>query len=254
MTPEQRAEALLPGERLDDLQRGGLYIIQDPALFCFGMDAVLLSDFAACREGNRVLDLCSGNGIIPLLLYARCHEIRVTGLELNEKSAFLAERSIRLNGLEDRISMITGDVREASRLFGHASFHVVTANPPYMKAAGGLKNMDSAKAMARHETACSFDDVCAAAAHCLKSSGRFYLVHRPSRLPELITVLKEHHLEPKRMQLVYPYADKDANLVLIEAVKGGGPEMKLLPPLIVYKEDGSYTDDIYRIYGAESKK
>ncbi len=252
MTPEQKAEAILPGERLDDLQRGGLYIIQDPALFCFGMDAVLLSDFAACRDGDRVLDLCSGNGIIPLLLYARCPGITVTGLELNEKSTSLAARSFRLNGLEDKLCMVTGDVREASRLFGHASFHVVTANPPYMKAAGGLQNPDSAKAMARHETACCFDDVCAAAAHCLKSSGRFYLVHRPSRLPELIVAMKKHHLEPKRMRMVYPYADKAANLVLIEAVKGGGEEIKLLPPLIVYKEDGSYTDEIYRIYGAES--
>lgn len=249
MIPERAGELVRENERLDDLQRGGLYIIQDPGLFCFGIDAVLLSDFAACRPGDKVLDLCCGNGIIPLLIYVRMPGIRITGLEISERSAGLAQRSVALNGLEDHIDIRIGDIKEAAGIFRHASFDAVTANPPYMKGQSGLTNRSSAVAEARHELSMDFDDLCAAAAHCLKSSGKFYLVHRPARLAELITVLKKHGLEPKRMRLVHPAADKDANLVLIESVKGGRTQMQVMPPLVVYGDDGRYTQEIYRIYG-----
>ena len=251
MIPERAKELLKDCERLDDLQRGGLYIIQDPDLFCFGIDAVLLADFAACRGEERVLDLCCGNGIIPLLIWARKPGTRITGLEIAGKSADLARRSTVLNGIEDDIDIITGDIKEAAGIFRHASFDTVTANPPYMKSAGGRVNRSGAVAEARHEISMDLDDLCTAAAHCLKSSGRFCLVHRPSRLPELISVLKAHHLEPKRMRLVYPAAGKEANLVLVESIKGGRAEMRVMPPLIVYGEDGRYTPEIRRIYGTE---
>lgn len=240
---------LKENERIDDLQRNGYRIIQNTKGFCFGMDAVLLSGFAFVRPGERAIDLGTGTGIIPILLEAKCQGEHYTGLEIQEEMADMARRSVALNQLEKKISVVTGDIREASRLFGAASFDVVTSNPPYMNDAHGLKNPELPKAIARHEVLCTLEDVAGQAARLLKPGGRFYLVHRPHRLIEIITALTRVKLEPKRMKLVHPFVDKEANMVLIEAVRGGKSMIKVEAPIIVYKEPGVYTDEIYTIYG-----
>lgn len=236
-------------ERIDDLQRNGYRIIQKKKGFCFGMDAVLLSGFASVRAGEKAIDLGTGTGIIPILLEAKTEGKDFTGLEIQTEMAAMAQRSVRLNHLEERIKIVQGDIKEASRIFGKASFDVVTSNPPYMNDSHGLKNPDLPKAIARHEVLCTLEDVVREAAFLLKSGGRFYMVHRPHRLAEIITILSEYRLEPKRMKLVHPFADRDANMVLVEAVRGGRSMMKVEAPIIVYKEPGVYTDEIYTIYG-----
>ena len=240
---------LMENERLDDLQRNGLKIIQKTDGFCFGMDAVLLSGFASVKPGERALDLGTGTGIIPLLLSAKTKGDHFTGLEIQTEIMKMAQRSVALNGLEKKIDIIQGDIKEASRIFGAASFDVVTSNPPYMNDAHGLKNPGDVKAISRHEVLCTLEDVVGEGTKALKPGGRFYMVHRPHRLAEIITVMRQYKLEPKRMKFVHPFADKDANMVLIEAVRGGGAWLKLEPPVIVYKEPGVYTDEIYEIYG-----
>ncbi len=240
------------GERLDDLQIKGYRIIQNPGKFCFGMDAVLLADYAKVKEDARVLDLCCGTGIVPILMAAKNEGGHYTGLEIQEESARMACRSVALNGLEEQIQIVTGDCKEASRLFGNASFSVVTANPPYMAGDGGRKNQNEALTIARHEVECTLDDLLRESARVLKNGGRFYMVHRPFRLPEILSKMSAAGLEPKRMRLVYPCADKEANLVLLEGVRGGRPQLDVDAPLIVYKNDGSYTDELLHIYGIET--
>lgn len=236
-------------ERFDDLQRNGYQIIQNKDKFCFGMDAVLLSGFVQVKDGERVLDLGTGTGIIPILLSAKTKGKHFTGLEIQAEMAEMAGRSVAHNHLEERIEIVTGDIKESSHMFGGASFDVVTSNPPYMNDAHGLKNPDLPKAIARHEVLCTLEDVVREGAKVLKPGGRFYMVHRPHRLIEIITVLNAYKLEPKRMKLVHPYVDKEANMVLIEAVRGGKPMIKVEAPIVVYKEPGVYTEEIYELYG-----
>ena len=240
---------LKSGERLDDLQRNGFRIIQDPERFCFGMDAVLLSGFATAPEGGRVLDLGTGTGIIPILMAAKTKASELVGLEIQEESADMANRSVLLNNLQTRVKIVQGDIKEAGNLFDAASFDVVTSNPPYMIGGHGLKNPDAPKAIARHEVMCDLEDVVRAAAKCLKSGGKFYMVHRPFRLAEIMVVMHEYKLEPKRMQLVYPFVDKEPSMVLIEGVRGGKSRITVEKPLIIYEEPGKYTPEIYDIYG-----
>mgnify|MGYP002511243384 CR=1 FL=1 len=240
---------LKENERIDDLERSGYHIIQDTGRFCFGMDAVLLSGFARVKDGAKVLDLGTGTGIIPILLEAKTKAAHLTGLEIQEDSADMARRSVCLNGLQDKITIVTGDIKEAAGLFDAASFDVVTCNPPYMTESHGLTNPSDAKAIARHEILCTLEDVIVQTAKLLKPGGNFYMVHRPFRLAEIITLLCACKLEPKRMQLVYPYVDKEPNMVLIEANRGGKPRMTVEKPLIVYKEPGVYMPEIYDIYG-----
>lgn len=249
MNKGNSALELREDERIDDLQRNGLRIIQKTDGFCFGMDAVLLSGFARVREGEMAVDLGTGTGIIPILLSAKTEGKHFTGLEIQTAVADMASRSVRLNGICDRVRIVQGDIKEASQLFGKASFDVVTSNPPYMNDAHGLKNPDLPKAIARHEVLCTLDDVVREAAMLLKPGGRFYMVHRPHRLVEIIAAMRMYKLEPKRMKLVHPFVDKDANMVLIEAFRGGRSMMKVEAPIIVYKEPGVYTDEIYEIYG-----
>ena len=240
---------LKENERVDDLQRNGYGIIQRKGAFCFGMDAVLLSGFAAVRQGEQALDLGTGTGIIPILLEAKSEGRHFTGLEIQPEMADMARRSVAYNHLESKIEIVTGDIKEAGRLFDLASFDVVTSNPPYMNDAHGLKNPDLPKAIARHEILCTLEDVVRSAAILLKPGGRFYMVHRPHRLIEIISVMRQYRLEPKRMKFVHPFIDREANMVLIEGVRGGKPMVKLEAPIIVYKEPGVYTDEIYEIYG-----
>ena len=240
---------ILPHERVDDLQRNHYQIIQDPGRFCFGMDAVLLSGFAQVKPGEKALDLGTGTGIIPILLEAKTEGDHFTGLEIQSESADMARRSVALNHLEGRIDIVTGDIKEASKLFGASSFEVVTTNPPYMIGKHGIQNPEDTKAIARHEILCELEDVIRESARLLKPQGRFYMVHRPFRLAEIFSKMVEYHIEPKRMKLVYPFVDKEPNMVLIEGLRGGKPRMTVEKPLIVYKEQGVYTDEIYDIYG-----
>ncbi len=240
---------LKPGERLDDLQRNHFQIIQNPRRFCFGMDAVLLSGFAKAKAGARVLDLGTGNGIIPILMAAKTEAEHLTGLEIQPESVDMAKRSVLLNDLTERVSIVEGDIKSASGLFGAAVFDVVTCNPPYMPGQHGLVNSDQAKALARHEIACTFEDVAREAGKLLRPGGTFYLVHRPFRLAEIISTLLTYKLEPKRMRLVYPFADQEPNMVLLEACRGGNSRMRVEPPLIVYKEPGVYMPEVYEVYG-----
>lgn len=240
-----------PEERLDDLQIKGYKILQNPGRFCFGMDAVLLSAFADVKKNEKALDLGTGTGILPILLHAKYKGVHYTGLEIQPESADMARRSVAYNGLEEKIDIVTGDIKEAAEQFGPASFDVITTNPPYMIGDHGLKNEKEALYIARHEALCTLDDVLAQSAKVLKVKGRFYMVHRPFRLPEIMTKMCKYGLEPKRMRLVYPYVDKEPNMVLIEGRKGGNPRMTVEAPLIVYEKDGSYTQELLGLYAGE---
>lgn len=240
---------LLEMERIDELHRNQYKIIQNPQGFCFGMDAVLLSGFANVYRGEQVLDLGTGTGIIPILLEAKTEGEHFTGLEIQEYSADMARRSVLLNNLQRKVEIVCGDIKEASKRFGRAVFDVVTTNPPYMNEMHGLQNPNTAKAIARHEVLCTLEDVVREAAAVLKPGGRFYMVHRPRRLVEIIGMLSRYQLEVKRMKPVYPSAEKEANMVLLEAVRGGHPLMRMEAPIIIYTEPGVYSKEIYEIYG-----
>lgn len=235
-------------ERVDDLHRNGYVIIQDPKRFCFGIDAVILSGFAEVKKGENVMDLCTGTGIIPILLEAKTEGSHFTGLEIQEESVEMAKRSVRLNGLEDKVTIDFGDVKNTEALYRASSFDVVTVNPPYMNEGGGLKNGYSPKTIARHEVLCSLEDVVDAAARLLVPQGRLYMVHRPHRLTDIMVTLRNHRLEPKRLRFVHSYADREPVMVLVEAVSNGKPMVKVMPPLIIYKEDREYTGEIMKIY------
>lgn len=246
MTPN---DLVHDNERLDELHRNGYFIIQDPERFCFGMDAVLLSGFARAKKGERVLDLGTGTGIIPILMEAKTKAKDFTALEIQEESADMARRSVLYNHLEEKIKIVTGDIKDASKLFGASSFDIVTTNPPYMIGEHGLSSESKAKAIARHEVLCDLDDILRESAKLLNPGGRFYMVHRPFRLAEIFSKMVAYRIEPKRMKLVYPYVDKEPNMVLIEGLRGGKSRLTVEKPLIVYKEPGVYTDEIYEIYG-----
>lgn len=241
--------SLKSNERIDDLQRNGYKIIQNPGKFCFGMDAVLLTGFAHAKKEDFLLDMGTGTGIIPLLMEAKYHCAHLTGLEIQPESADMAERSVALNRLTDKITIVTGDIKEADKIFPSASFDCITCNPPYMIGSHGITNPDTPKAIARHEILCTLEDVVSQAAKLLKPGGSFFLVHRPFRLAEIMTTLVEYKLEPKRMQLVYPFADKEPNMVLLEAIRGAKPRMTVEKPLIVFQSPGVYMPEISEIYG-----
>lgn len=244
------SESLLKaGERLDDLERNGYRIIQSRERFCFGMDAVLLSGFVQVKDGACVLDLGTGTGIIPILLEAKTGGGHFTGLEIQEESADMARRSVRLNGLEDKIDIVNGDIKDASTLFGASSFDAVTTNPPYMVGQHGLTNADEAKTIARHEVLCTLEDVISQAARLLKPGGHFFMVHRPFRLVEIFCLMHQYRIEPKRMRMVHPFADREPNMVLIEGLRGGNARLAVEKPLIVFKEKGIYTEEITELYG-----
>lgn len=230
---------LRPGERLDDLQIGGLELIQDPKKFCFGVDAVFLSDFVRVRPGENVLDLGTGNGIIPVLLSAKTEARHITGLEIQADTAEMARRSVAHNHLEDRIDIVTGDIKEAAELFKPAFFDVITTNPPYMLADHGMRNPDDAKAIARHEVLCSLDDILRESMRLMQDKSRFYMIHRPFRLTEIMIKMHQYKIEPKKIRFVHPYIDKEPAMVLIEGVRGAKPRVTVEPPLIIYDRNGT---------------
>ena len=234
MTDNKGTELLKPGERLDDLQIGGLELIQNPAGFCFGVDAVFLSDFVKVKPGETVLDLGTGNGIIPILLSAKTGGKKFTGLEIQENTADMARRSVAYNHLEERVDIVTGDIKEAAEIFKPAFFDVITINPPYMLADHGLRNPDSARAVARHEVLCSLDDILRESMRLLQDKGRFYMIHRPFRLTEIMIKMNHYKIEPKRIQFIYPHIDREPAMMLIEGVRGAKPRVTVEPPIIIY--------------------
>ncbi len=305
-------EAPVENERIDDLQRDGCRIIQRPDLFCFGMDAVLLASFANVRRGENVLDLCSGNGVVPILMDARLprgeKNVHFTGVEINSISVDMARRSAAMNGQSDRITFLRGDVREVCRPkakpaigdthednssiekpaigdthegnssiekpaegnscviedniesgttvetedvrnLAPGSFHCVTVNPPYMTGGTGLISDSEDKMIARHELICTVDDVAAAASRALRFGGHLYMVHRPHRLGDIFRAMAAHGLEIKKMRMVHPFAHKEANMVLIDAAKGGKSYVHVERPLIIYENAGVYTEEVRALYG-----
>ena len=224
-----------PTERLDDLQLNDMYMIQDRELFCFGMDAVLLSDFVSITAGTNLLDMCTGNGILPLLLSAKTKASHIDAIEIQETSAKLAEKNVSLNGLDDLITVRQGDIRSGIDIYGRNSFDNISANPPYINEKHGLLNPDMPKAIARHELMCTLGDVLDVGHALLKPGGHFFMVHKPHRLAEIIHDMSDVGLEPKRLRMVYPAADKEANMILIEGTKGGHKGMKHDPPVILGK-------------------
>lgn len=239
---------LKQGERLDDLQCKGYEIIQNPDIFCFGMDAVLLADFAKNKPEGRVIDLGTGSGVIPILMEGRGKGKQFVGLEIQEYSADLATRSVLHNNLQDKIRIVNGDIKNIKELFKQSSFDIVTSNPPYIDSNHGLRNTMDAKNIARHEILVTLEDVVKAASYLLVQGGSFCMVHKPFRLAEIIRMLSAYKLETKRICMVQPYEDKEPNMVLIEATKGGKPMVKVEPALIVYNKDGSYKDELLRRY------
>jgi len=239
----------LGGERIDDLHRGGLRIIQDPELFCFGMDAVLLAHFAEARAGETLLDVGAGTGVIPILLSALSDCGALHGLEIQPAYAALARRSVALNRLENRVFIHEGDITREPMIYRAGQFDAITANPPYVKKGGGPVNPSDAKAVARHEIRCDLSVVIEKSARLLKPNGRFYMVNRPERLADIVVLARKHRLEPKTLRFVQPQIDAQPNLVLLHAVKGAGSMVKVLPAMIVYGPDRTYTPELREIYG-----
>lgn len=237
MINNKRPDLIRQGERVDDLQIGGLKLIQNPSGFCFGVDAVFLSDFVKVKPGETVLDMGTGNGIIPVLLSAKTRGKKFTGLEIQADTADMARRSVEYNHLEDRIEIVTGDIREAAEIFKPAFFDVITTNPPYMLALHGQRNPDNAKAIARHEVLCKLDDILRESMRLLQDKGRFYMVHRPFRLTEIMIKMSYYKIEPKRIQFIHPYIDKEPVLVLIEGVRGARSRVTIEPPIVIYEKE-----------------
>lgn len=235
-------------ERIDDLHRNGYLLIQNTKMFCFGIDAVLLSGFAQVKKGEIMLDLGTGTGVIPILLEAKTEGKHFTGLEIQKESVDMARRSVILNGLEQKINIDEGDIKQAVSLYGSSIFDVVTSNPPYMNVGGGLKNECTAKAIARHELLCNLEDVIYNASKLLKTGGRFYMVHKPHRLTDIIVIMRKYQLEPKRLRFVHSYAEKEPSLLLIEGTRNGKPMIKIEKPLVIYQQNGEYTEEIKKIY------
>ncbi len=239
-------------ERIDDLQIKNLKIIQHIKKFCFGMDAVLLSDFVDVKKDECILDLGTGTGIIPILLVGKTEAAHITGIEIQLEMAQMANRSVMLNHLSEKIKIIHGDLKEATQLLGAGKFDIITTNPPYMNT--GLKNPEDTKAIARHEIKCTLEDVVKTGSGMLKIGGKFAMVHRPERLVDIIFLMRQYKIEPKRLRMVHPYPHKRANLILIEGVRGGRAYLNMMEPLYVRNADGSYTQEIDRIYGKDVKE
>lgn len=248
---EEAKDLLRGNERIDDLQRSGLRIIQDPKGNRFSTDAVLLSSYCRAKRSDRVVDLGTGTGILPLLVWAKWHPKSIIGLELDVPTADMAGRSVKLNGLDGNIRIISGDLKDAASLLGKASCTLAVSNPPYIKHGGGLKGESGARALARHEIGCTFEDVAKAASELLVPAGRFALVHRPDRLADIMCSLRSWGLEPKGMRTVHTKASEPPVLVLVTSIKGASPGLKIGPSLVIYGEDGKYTEETDRIYYGE---
>ena len=244
---------LKENERIDSLQRNGYSIIQNSTRFCFGMDAVLLTEFVNLKKGDRVIDLCTGTGVIPILLCAKSQAEHFEAVEIQEETADMAKRSVILNNLEDRIDVKCEDLNNLKSVFENASFEAVTVNPPYMIPGKAIVNPDESKAIARHEIKCTLNDVLSESSRLLKNGGKLFMVHKPERLDEIIVAMKEVKLEPKRLRIVYPRIDSKPNMILIEGAKCANAGMIVEKPLIIYDESGKYTREVAKIYESDDE-
>ncbi|MBQ0140441.1 MAG: tRNA1(Val) (adenine(37)-N6)-methyltransferase [Kurthia sp.] len=238
-------------ERLDYLLAEELRIIQSPSVFSFSLDAVLLSKFVNVpHHKGSIIDLCAGNGAIPLFLSART-KATITAVELQERLADMATRSVKYNDLEQQIKIVLGDVKTIAPVLGIEKHDVVTCNPPYFLAhEASDKNLKEHMAIARHEIYLKLDEMIYTTGKLLKQGGKAAFVHRPGRLLDIVTAMRANRIEPKRIQFVYPKKGKEANTLLIEGIKDGKPDLKILPPLYVYGEDGEYTSEVREmLYG-----
>ena len=239
---------LKQGERIDDLQIGGLKIIQNPQKFCFGLDAVILANFATIKKGDFVVDFGTGTGIVPILIAGKTGASRIIGIEIQSDMVEMATRSVRMNRLEDRITILHGDIRKVNHYIKDNSVDLVVSNPPYMNTGKGLVNPNSSKAIARHEIMCTLEDIISSAAKILKNGGRLAIIHRSNRLVDVLYAMRSRGIEPKRLRMVHPTVDRESNLFLVEGTKGGGTFLKVLKPLVIYDGDGNYTEEIHKIY------
>lgn len=236
-------------ETLDDLQIGGIHVIQKRNAFRFGVDAVLLANFARVKRGMKVIDLCSGTGIIPFILAGKTEAAYITGIEIQEEMVEMANRAIEFNELNDKMQFINGDLKNLKLLKSVDRVDVVTVNPPYKLRNSGIINEDDKNAIARHEICCTLEDVIIACRTVLKDNGRMYMVHRPERIADILCLMRKHRIEPKAIRMVHPNTKKAPNIVLIEGQRDGGEFLKWQPPLYVYNDDGGYTEEIDKIYG-----
>lgn len=237
------------GETLDDLQLKNLYVIQKKKGFRFGIDAVLLANFAQVKRGSSVIDLCSGTGIIPFIIAGKTEASSITGIEIQEEMVEMAKRSVQFNKLEHRINFINGDLRNLELLKKLPKADVVTVNPPYKLANSGIVNPEDKMAIARHEICCTLEDVIIACRILLNDNKRMYMIHRPDRLADILTLMRKHKIEPKRIQMIHPNTKKAPNIVLVEGQRDGGAFLKWEPPIFVYDEYGNYSEQINKIYG-----
>lgn len=242
---------LLQDEAIDDLQLDNLYLIQKKQGFRFGIDAVLLSNFANVKNKHRVIDLCTGTGIVPFLIYGKYKPKEVVGIEIQEDMVEMAIRSSKYNEIEDVVSFKNADLKDIKYLSSLGTFDVLTVNPPYKLNNSGIVNLDDKLAIARHEIMCSLEDVIVASRKLLKDNGRMFIVHRPERLIDIFELMRKYKIEPKRVQMVQPNINKAPNIVLVEGQRDGGAYLKWEKPIYVYNEDGTYSEEINKIYGRE---
>ncbi len=236
-------------ERIDEIGFGGLRLIQDDEMFCYGIDAVLLAAFACRRSHGSVADLGTNNGVIPLIMSSLGKAKTLAGIEMQERACSLARRSVEMNGLSGRVNIVNADILAVREHFSAGSFGCVVTNPPYMAAGTGIINAEDSLTAARHETTAGLSDFIRQAAYLLKDRGYFYMIHRPTRIVDISVLCRENRLEPKYIQLISPHMGEKPNLMLIECCKNGGKELKLLDPLYVYERDGVYSKKILEIYG-----
>ena len=240
MNPSELSAATFP--------KTNLTVLQDKSSFCFGIDAVLIADFARVKNGGKVFDLGTGTGIIPLLMAKTSKASHLTALEIQKESAEIASLNVEKNHLKEKISVVHGDIKSVRELFEPERADVVTSNPPYAKANAVRKNPNEAKNIARHEILCNLEDVVSAASYLLKSNGSFFMIHRPERLSEIFVTFKKYRLEAKTLQLVQPFSYSAPTMVLIEGRKNARAEIKILPTLVIYKAQGEYSESVKRIY------
>lgn len=244
-------EYLRENETLEDLQLNGIHIIQKKDSFRFGIDAVLLANFVKVNKRMQVMDICSGTGIIPFIIAGKSDVPKIKGIEIQEEMVEMATRSVKYNGLSDRIEFINEDLKNLESLKKLGKYEAVTVNPPYKLYNSGKINYDIKSAIARHEICCTLEDVIVACKTLMKQNGKMYMVHRPERIADILYLMKKYKIEPKRMRMVHPYPNKVANIVLIEGQNFGGSFLKWEPPLYVYDENGCYSNEIKKIYGRE---
>lgn len=240
---------IMENETIEDLQLGNLKILQKKDGFRFGIDAVLLSDFAKDERADDVLDLCTGGGIIPILLSHKSCAKRIFGLEIQQSYYEMGVRSVALNNLSDRVFLENGDLKNATEIYGKRRFDLITCNPPYMPQKSGVKNETDEKIIARHEVMCTLEDVISVSSQLLKQHGRLMIVHKPSRLVDIMCLMRKFDIEPKRIRFIHKKTGTEPSLVLADGAYKGGKELRIMPPIFLYDDDGNETDELKRIYG-----